>query len=361
MKLKFLITGLFVIALAYVGVTSADAFSKATKAISAEAVPVTISIDNSQSEVAVSFTRTLRRGSYGTEVLSLQKALKNLGYYAKSLDSDYGSGTTGAVVTFQNLNGLTPDGVAGPKTYAKIIAKGGEFTLPPIVTDYNCDDDVEPVCGQQTINCVTTPCPQPEPKTFGNSCHAQAQGAKILYEGECDATKPVEEPIDTLNCLKVTPNSSNSPVYAELPVVSQQVAEFELENICDDKLYLEDVDFRLISSYAKPQIDDLDIFIDGDLKDSINDVSVSSGPTQIGGPVLTFSAGVNTILYPGDEVDLVIKADVWGAYQPWIGSSNYSTAFAISFDDADSLYNGEHQGWNKRPLWDNLIVVHYDN
>lgn len=51
-----------------------------------------------------------------------------------------------------------------------------------------CTMQYDPVCAQQTINCIQAPCPQPEPKTYGNSCTAGAAGAKILYVGECEVT-----------------------------------------------------------------------------------------------------------------------------------------------------------------------------
>jgi N-acetylmuramoyl-L-alanine amidase len=65
-------------------------------------------------------------GSTGTEVRQIQTRLKQWGYYNGAVDGIYGSGTKSAVVTFQRKNGLTPDGVAGPATLAKIgLPSGG--------------------------------------------------------------------------------------------------------------------------------------------------------------------------------------------------------------------------------------------
>lgn len=61
-----------------------------------------------------------RRGSTGTEVRNIQTRLKNWGYYTGAVDGIYGQKTEAAVKKFQQKNGLTADGVAGPATLAKI-------------------------------------------------------------------------------------------------------------------------------------------------------------------------------------------------------------------------------------------------
>ena len=57
-------------------------------------------------------------GSSGNEVTQIQKKLKNWGYYTGSVDGIYGSKTVAAVKKFQSKNGLTVDGIAGPRTLA---------------------------------------------------------------------------------------------------------------------------------------------------------------------------------------------------------------------------------------------------
>ena len=59
---------------------------------------------------------TLRVGSSGEEVKTLQTKLKRWGYYTGSIDGVFGSGTKKAVIAFQKKNGLTPDGVVGQAT-----------------------------------------------------------------------------------------------------------------------------------------------------------------------------------------------------------------------------------------------------
>lgn len=84
----------------------------------------------STSSSSGSFTRTLRRGYTGQDVVKVQNRLKELGYYTKSVDGVYGLGSMAAVKAFQEKNGLFADGLAGAKTFdalfsSSAIAAGG--------------------------------------------------------------------------------------------------------------------------------------------------------------------------------------------------------------------------------------------
>ena len=59
---------------------------------------------------------TYRQGSTGAPVRAIQSKLERWGYYDGAVDGIYGSGTAAAVRRFQQKNGLTADGVAGPAT-----------------------------------------------------------------------------------------------------------------------------------------------------------------------------------------------------------------------------------------------------
>lgn len=59
-------------------------------------------------------------GSTGSEVRNIQTRLKAWDYYNYQIDGIYGSYTKNAVISFQKKHGLTPDGIAGPATLAKI-------------------------------------------------------------------------------------------------------------------------------------------------------------------------------------------------------------------------------------------------
>jgi len=63
----------------------------------------------------------LKVGSTGSEVVELQKNLTALGYFTySSATGNYGNITKYSVMRFQKDHGLSVDGIAGPKTLAKI-------------------------------------------------------------------------------------------------------------------------------------------------------------------------------------------------------------------------------------------------
>ena len=68
----------------------------------------------------------LKQGSSGSDVTTLQKKLKNWGYYSGSVDGIFGSKTKEAVKYFQRKNGLTVDGIVGKNTLAALgMSLGG--------------------------------------------------------------------------------------------------------------------------------------------------------------------------------------------------------------------------------------------
>ncbi|NJN32738.1 MAG: peptidoglycan-binding protein, partial [Synechococcales cyanobacterium RM1_1_8] len=65
---------------------------------------------------------TLRRGDRGDSVVALQKLLLQAGVLSGPADGDFGPGTERAVVALQRSRGLAADGVAGPATWAALMA-----------------------------------------------------------------------------------------------------------------------------------------------------------------------------------------------------------------------------------------------
>jgi uncharacterized lipoprotein YddW (UPF0748 family) len=64
----------------------------------------------------------LKREFIGPDVEEVQKALVAKGYYTDRADGDFGPLTEKAVKKFQMDEGVSPDGIVGPKTYAKLFA-----------------------------------------------------------------------------------------------------------------------------------------------------------------------------------------------------------------------------------------------
>jgi peptidoglycan hydrolase-like protein with peptidoglycan-binding domain len=62
----------------------------------------------------------LREGAAGAEVVTLQTDLTSKGFSPGTIDGQFGPHTLGAVKAFQSANGLTPDGIVGPLTWAAL-------------------------------------------------------------------------------------------------------------------------------------------------------------------------------------------------------------------------------------------------
>lgn len=63
-----------------------------------------------------------------------------------------------------------------------------DLNSPPIGGDpVACPDIYQPVCGVvlDQVQCLTAPCPSGFYQTFGNSCNAEVQGAKVVFEDAC--------------------------------------------------------------------------------------------------------------------------------------------------------------------------------
>jgi len=75
-----------------------------------------------QKKKGVSIVGSTVKGMRGVQVLGLQTMLKEYGYYKAKIDSDFGPKTEQALIAFQRAEGLKADGIAGPKTWARIAA-----------------------------------------------------------------------------------------------------------------------------------------------------------------------------------------------------------------------------------------------
>ena len=99
---------------------------------------------SSSSSSSTSDSDSLRLGDKGSEVKKLQERLKELGYYKKTIDGVYGSGTVSAIKAFQQRNGLTSDGVAGKATQNKLYsssAKGATDSSSGSSSEDSFDDE----------------------------------------------------------------------------------------------------------------------------------------------------------------------------------------------------------------------------
>jgi hypothetical protein len=66
---------------------------------------------------------TIRYGNIGNYVCTCQDALNTLGYSTGGLDGIFGSNTRNAVLTFQNRNSLSSDGIMGPLSWSRLMSQ----------------------------------------------------------------------------------------------------------------------------------------------------------------------------------------------------------------------------------------------
>ena len=97
----------------YIKVTNSSGSSDSKKTSSK-------STKDTKSQKSGSSDGTCGPGDTGSAVKKVQQRLKKLGYYAGSIDGDYGNGTKTAVKNFQKRNGLTVNGKVNSKTLAKL-------------------------------------------------------------------------------------------------------------------------------------------------------------------------------------------------------------------------------------------------
>ncbi|MFL0246533.1 spore cortex-lytic enzyme [Candidatus Clostridium stratigraminis] len=79
-------------------------------------------------------------GSRGNIVVEIQRRLKAWGYYNGSLDGIYGYGTYLAVRSFQSVNGLNVDGIAGNNTLNALGINAGQYSTGTNTSNSNSDN-----------------------------------------------------------------------------------------------------------------------------------------------------------------------------------------------------------------------------
>ena len=68
----------------------------------------------------IAYAQVIKQGSTGETVKTIQRKLKNWGYYKGAVDGVFGSQTKEAVRYFQRKNGLTVDGIVGKQTLSAL-------------------------------------------------------------------------------------------------------------------------------------------------------------------------------------------------------------------------------------------------
>lgn len=169
----------------------------------------------------------LQLGDAGAEVSDLQTRLQTLGYYDGPISGSFGSQTQSALMAFQQAQGLTVDGIAGPRVNAALdtvatsspVAASQPVTSPPVTS--------QPVTSQPGV----TPAPAipatPQPVAATNSTTPAIQTSPI-------PTVPLTQPQPT-GTVQVPalpdPTASNQPFQTTQsePSTNRQMMQRSLE------------------------------------------------------------------------------------------------------------------------------------
>ena len=103
---------------------------------------VSLTRQSTQTEIQTVYALTLKQGSRGTEVKTMQTKLKNWGYYKGSVDGIFGKQTLEAVKLFQKRNGLKVDGIVGTQTLKALGMSTGSSSSSSSNSSYS-DADVQ--------------------------------------------------------------------------------------------------------------------------------------------------------------------------------------------------------------------------
>ena len=104
---------------------------------------VSLTINNPETEIQTAYALTLKQGSRGTQVKTMQTKLKNWGYYKGAVDGIFGKQTRDAVMLFQKRNGLKVDGIVGTKTLKALGMSSGSSSSSSSGSSSYSDADVQ--------------------------------------------------------------------------------------------------------------------------------------------------------------------------------------------------------------------------
>ena len=100
-----------------------------------------IAFSNTSVQPTTAYALTLKQGSRGEEVKTMQRKLKNWGYYTGAVDGIFGAKTKEAVKYFQRKNGLVVDGIVGTKTL-KALGMSTSISSSGATSSYS-DKDID--------------------------------------------------------------------------------------------------------------------------------------------------------------------------------------------------------------------------
>ena len=163
--------------------------------------------------------KTLQVGDKGDEVLRLQQALTDYGYYDGDLDGRYGNQTRYAVERFQYNHGLVADGIAGKHTLTVLYDSNQVRPAEPTPSPTPEGDSLsialprESEAPQRMDTPAPTAAPEvtQQPEEVQEDASAEAPSADTTSAEETDGQETTEPTGDA----DVQPSEADAPVAAE--------------------------------------------------------------------------------------------------------------------------------------------------
>jgi peptidoglycan hydrolase-like protein with peptidoglycan-binding domain len=122
-----------------------------------ESLSVDFTTSNNVASTTPAITKNLRFGMFGEQVKILQKILIDQGYLTGKITGFFGLLTRNAVINYQKMHNITPNGIVGPLTRATFVPKQGEYfegTISAFSTSCFVDGECSVTVGGKKV--VTT-------------------------------------------------------------------------------------------------------------------------------------------------------------------------------------------------------------
>ncbi len=189
-----------------VGSATESALNQAAQA-SATAAPAT-------TYSAVSADGLLQLGDTGAEVTNLQSQLQTLGYYNGPISGSFGSQTQEALTAFQQAQGLTADGIAGPQVDTA-LASAAVPAVQPAVAPASLPQVSPQVLPQTVPQTVPQSIPQIPAQTAVAPAAMPFPGASVQVPGLPPAI-PEATPVQAQSPARSSPAESDRFSVMEL-------------------------------------------------------------------------------------------------------------------------------------------------
>lgn len=327
-----------------------------------------------------SATSYLKVGSKGDRVTEVQKRLGELGYYQGECDGQFGQGTEAAVIRFQDLNGLSADGIVGDSTYQKLFSANA---IP---------------C---TAAVTETPAPSPT---------ASAGSTGLLKKGDKgDEVKKMQNRLKELGYLEGEADGHFGPATEEALLTFQRQNGLEADGIAAAKTFAALYDENAprivvtptpdpaqmpilvnrthpISDSYKPSslvklknvlpsslctvkgsdiegskiaVDALQQMLEAAQKDGIKNWQINAGYRSISYQQKLFDKSVKEFMEQGFTRSKAETATRQTVADPGTSEHHTGLAFDITAKDATQFKDTEQQKWLHKHCWDYGFIVRY--